>query len=68
MSGMLRISGMSCMPPGCAARGCIMAMFRQHGHMPPAGWPGCWAWAVAVGVPHIIGLALAVDPVAWDAA
>jgi hypothetical protein len=45
-----------------------MAMFRQHGHMPPAGWPGCWAWAVAVGVPHIIGLALAVDPVAWDAA
>jgi hypothetical protein len=54
-----------------------MAMFRQHGHMPlvdwpgDAGWvvwPGCWAWAVAVGVPHIIGLAIAVEPVVWAAA
>jgi hypothetical protein len=77
MSGMLRIPGMSCMPPGCPGWGCIMAMFRQHGHMPPvdcpgcAGWviwPGCWAWAVAVGVAHIIGLAAAVEPVVWAAA
>jgi hypothetical protein len=53
-----------------------MAMFRQHGHMPPmdwpgcAGWviwPGCWAWA-AVGVLHIIGLAAAVEPVIGAAA
>jgi hypothetical protein len=40
MSGMFRIPGMSCMPPGCPGWGCIMAMFRQHGHMPPADWPG----------------------------
>jgi hypothetical protein len=75
MSGMLRIPGMSCMPPGCPGWGCIMAMFRQHGHMPPADWPGWAGWVVwpgccawAVGVPHIIGLAVAVVPVAWAAA
>jgi hypothetical protein len=80
MSGMLRIPGMSCMPPGCPGCpgwGCIIAMFRQHGHIPPADWPGCagwavwpgcWAWAAAVGVPHIIGLAAAVEPVVWAAA
>jgi hypothetical protein len=77
MSGMFRIPGMSCMPLGCPGWGCIMAMFRQHGHMPPADcpgwagwvvWPGCWAWAMAVGVPHIIGLAVAVEPVVWAAA
>ena len=77
MPGMLRITGISCMPPGCPGRGCIMAMFRQQGHMAPVDWPGCagwviwpgcWAWAVAVGAPHIIGLAAAVDPVVWAAA
>jgi hypothetical protein len=77
MSGMFRIPGMSGMPPGCCGWGCIMAMFRQHGHMPPADWPGwagwvvwlgCWAWAVVVCAPHIIGLAIAVEPVAWAAA
>jgi hypothetical protein len=77
MPGMFCIPGMSCIPPGCCGWGCIMAMFRQHGHMPlvdwpgDAGWvvwPGCWAWAVAVGVPHIIGLAIAVEPVVWAAA
>jgi hypothetical protein len=70
--------GMPGMPSDCCGWGCIMAMFRQHGHMPPADWlggragwvvwPGCWAWAVAVGVPHIIGLAVAVEPVVWAAA
>jgi hypothetical protein len=65
---MFRIPGMPCMPSGCCGCGCIMAMFRQHGHMPPVDWPGCWAWAAAVGVPHIIGLAVAVEPVVWAAA
>jgi hypothetical protein len=74
MSGMLGIPGMSCMPPGCPGWDCIIAMFRQHGHIPLVDWPGwviwpgCWAWAVAVGVAHIIGLAAAVEPVVWAAA
>jgi hypothetical protein len=81
MSGMFRIPGMSGMPPGCCGWGCIMAMLRQHGHMPPPDWPGCagwaiwpgcwawaWAWVVAVGAAHIIGLDAAVEPVVWAAA
>jgi hypothetical protein len=31
-------------------------------------WPGCWVWVAAVGVPHIIGLAVAVEVVGWAAA
>ncbi len=68
MSGMLRIPGMFCIPPGCPGWGCIMAMFRQHGHIPPVDWPGCWARSMAAGEPHIIGLAAAVEPVVWAAA
>ncbi|MEE1657593.1 hypothetical protein VB618_15405 [Microvirga sp. CF3062] len=77
MSGIFRIPGMSCIPPGCPRWGSIMAMFRQHGHMPPVDWPGCagwaacpgcWAWAVVDGVPHIIAPAVAVEPVACAAA
>jgi hypothetical protein len=49
MSGMLGIPGMFCMPPGCPGWGCIMAMFRQHGHMPPVDWPGCAGWVTWPG-------------------
>ena len=49
MSGMLRIPGMSWMPPGCPDWGCIMAMFRQHGHMPLVDWPGCAGWVIWPG-------------------
>jgi hypothetical protein len=34
------MSGMSCMPRDCPGWGSIMAMLRQHGHMPPADWLG----------------------------
>ena len=48
---------------------CMPGMFRIPGMscMPP-DCRGCWAWAVVDGMPHIIGLTVAVDPVVWAAA